>query len=810
MSEAVVAPENKAVLVSPTEDHAPPHRPHLRSPVDLLRLIVAIVLVLGGLLVANVFDSTFVGLTEDGEASLESLPAWVSQLPATVLAVTVIAAIGAALVWALVTTRYRRLLLLLLALAGASLLSVALGRLIYSYVDESVRDAFADPDEVSRFRSLGGLVRPGDPLLAVAVAMLGVASSWIRRSIASRLGVVIALYAGISALTSGVPAISLITDVGAGLLVASLILLIFGRHDLAPDRDEIRAALSKIGVDFGSLEHLDVDARGSAPWMGTTSDDEKVFVKALGRDERSADLMFRAYRWVRLRKTGDHRPFVSLRRAVEHEALVSLQAGALGVQTPKIVGVAEAGVDGMILAYEAIPGRSADQLDDISDDALEAIWSMVSELHKKRIAHRDLRLANIFMDDDGEPWLIDFGFSELAASDQLLGTDVAELLSSTAAVVGVERAVRAAHVTTGVHELERALPWLQPMALSTATRVSVGGKKGIEPIRDMLVDQCMISPEPPVKLERVDGKSLFILGTVVLSAWFLLPQLADIDNIWAQVKTASASWAFVAVLFSLVTYVAATASLLGAIPIRVPFLPALLAQLASSFANRVTPARVGGLATNVRYFQKQGVPSAMSITAVGLNAIAGLVVHILLTLGFLLLSGGDENSGGLPIPSPSVLIAALGIVVATIAVSVGVPFTRRLVVEHIVPQLRAGTESMRQIGRSRGRLALLFGGSAVITLAYLGAMVASLEAFGSTASFPVVALLFLTGSAVANAAPTPGGLGATEAALIAAFSLVEEPVVVIPAVFLYRFVTFWLPILPGWLALSYLRQADQL
>ncbi len=45
---------------------------------------------------------------------------------------------------------------------------------------------------------------------------------------------------------------------------------------------------------------------------------------------------------------------------------------------------------------------------------------------------------------------------------------------------------------------------------------------------------------------------------------------------------------------------------------------------------------------------------------------------------------------------------------------------------------------------------------------------ASLAAFGSTASLPIVGLLFLTGSVVANAAPTPGGLGAAEAALIAA------------------------------------------
>ena len=67
-----------------------------------------------------------------------------------------------------------------------------------------------------------------------------------------------------------------------------------------------------------------------------------------------------------------------------------------------------------------------------------------------------------------------------------------------------------------------------------------------------------------------------------------------------------------------------------------------------------------------------------------------------------------------------------------------------------------------------------------------------------------------TGSAIANAAPTPGGLGATEAALIAALSTVEDAAIVIPAVFLFRLITFWLPILPGWVALAYLRQTDRL
>lgn len=784
------------------------HRAHVRSPVDVLRLVVGGILLTGGLAVANIFDSTLLGLSKDGASAIEPLPDWAHDLPAAILAVGVAVAAGGALAWALATTRFRRFGMLASGFVGASLLSLGVGELIFDLVDESVREVFQAEDGDFALPFVGQ-DRPGDPLLAGAVAMLVVSGSFLPRATTRRLGAVLALYAAISIWSSGLPALGLVADLGSGMLVASAVLLVFGRHDLAPDEQEITAALRSVGLDLQSLGRLDVDARASAPWVGTTDDGGRVFVKALGRDERSADLLFRAYRWIRLRKTGDHRPFVSLQRAVEHEALVSLQAAALGIRTPRIVGVADAGVDGMVLGYEAIEGGSADGLEELDDDALVAIWSMVSRLHQKRIAHRDLRLANIFIDDSGMPWLIDFGFSELAASDQLLGTDVAELLASTAAIVGPERAVGAAHVATGLAELTRAMPWLQPNALSSATRHAIGGEKGLAPIRSLLIHGCGVREEDPVKLERVDGKTLFLLATIGLSAWFLIPQLADIDSLWEQARTASAPWAATAVGLSLLTYVAATAALLGAIPIRLRFGPALAAQIASSFANRVTPAKVGGVATNIRYFQRQGVPVAVSVTAVGLNAIAGLVMHISLTLVFLLLASGDDDAT-LAIVSPATIAVAVTVLVVVILGSTALPVTRRLLTTHVVPQLRAGWVSIRAIGRSPSRLVMLLGGSGVITLAYLGAMVASLEAFGSTASFPIVALLFLTASAVANAAPTPGGIGAAEAALIAAFSTVEEATIAIPAVFLYRLVTFWLPILPGWAAMSYLRRTERI
>jgi undecaprenyl-diphosphatase len=74
-----------------------------------------------------------------------------------------------------------------------------------------------------------------------------------------------------------------------------------------------------------------------------------------------------------------------------------------------------------------------------------------------------------------------------------------------------------------------------------------------------------------------------------------------------------------------------------------------------------------------------------------------------------------------------------------------------------------------------------------------------------------VGAVYLTGSAVATAAPTPGGLGALEAALIAGLVAAGmSNTIALPAVFLFRLATFWLPVLPGWLCLTWLKRAGYL
>ena len=88
-------------------------------------------------------------------------------------------------------------------------------------------------------------------------------------------------------------------------------------------------------------------------------------------------------------------------------------------------------------------------------------------------------------------------------------------------------------------------------------------------------------------------------------------------------------------------------------------------------------------------------------------------------------------------------------------------------------------------------------------------MYAAMRSFGGDLSFAAVGAVYLAGSAVARAAPTPGGIGAVEAALIAGLvSVGLDKETAVPTVLLFRLASFWLPVLPGWIAFERLSRRD--
>ncbi len=80
------------------------------------------------------------------------------------------------------------------------------------------------------------------------------------------------------------------------------------------------------------------------------------------------------------------------------------------------------------------------------------------------------------------------------------------------------------------------------------------------------------------------------------------------------------------------------------------------------------------------------------------------------------------------------------------------------------------------------------------------------QAYGAHLAVGHVALVYLAGSALATASPTPGGLGVLEAALVAGLTSVGAPAGAgVSGVLTFRLLTFWLPLLPGLAAFQILR-----
>jgi undecaprenyl-diphosphatase len=442
------------------------------APSDVLRLAVALATLLLVTVVGALFDETVAGFVADLLRGLGAIDDWFWQALATLALVGGIGLAAAGVVVAVL----RRAWDLLGAALLAGLVAAGATALITSFAGD-------DGGSVTSIDPVAAVGRGGSwPVgaLAAVVGVVAAVSPWLGRPwrrAAWAVAAAVALIHFVTAPVSFGTGIALAAGWAAGAAVTVLL----GAPSHRPTSAAVEAGLAAVGSPLASLKVASVDARGSTPYFGTAVDGTPLFVKVLGNDERSADLLFRAYRRVQPRDLGDEKAFSSLRRAVEHEALLALAARDIGVRTPRLVAFATAEPGGYVLAYEAIAGRSLDRVeaDEMTDAMLDAVWDQLALLRAHRIAHRDLRLANVFLADDGAAWIIDFGFSELAASPLLMATDLAELLASSVTKVGLERGLAAARRAVGDAELRAAAERLRLPLLSGATRTAMKASPGL-------------------------------------------------------------------------------------------------------------------------------------------------------------------------------------------------------------------------------------------------------------------------------------------------------------------------------------------
>ncbi|MET8347408.1 lysylphosphatidylglycerol synthase transmembrane domain-containing protein [Streptomyces microflavus] len=320
------------------------------------------------------------------------------------------------------------------------------------------------------------------------------------------------------------------------------------------------------------------------------------------------------------------------------------------------------------------------------------------------------------------------------------------------------------------------------------------------------------APVEPVRLERIKPRTLFSFIAGAIAAYFLISQVTQAD-FGVLVEQAEWGWVAAALGFSALSYVAAAMSLLGFVPERVPFRKTVLAQVAGSFVKIVAPAAIGGVALNTRFLQRAGVRPGLAVASVGASQLFGLGCHILLLGLFGYLTGTEKTPDSLT-PSRTVIAGLLTVAVLVLVVT-AIPFLRKFVVTRVRSLFAGVVPRMLDVVQRPQKLVTGIGGMLLLTGLFVLCLDASIRAFSgpdvTQLSYASIAVVFLAGNAIGSAAPTPGGMGAVEGALTLGLIAVGLPMeVAAPAVLLYRVMTLWLPVLPGWICFNQLTRKGEL
>ena len=237
-------------------------------------------------------------------------------------------------------------------------------------------------------------------------------------------------------------------------------------------------------------------------------------------------------------------------------------------------------------------------------------------------------------------------------------------------------------------------------------------------------------------LARVRPRTVLILVSSLIALYVLIPQLTDVGGMVRQLRHASWGWVAATLLFSFLSYIGASISLMGLAPTHVPAFDAFEVCLSGSFVNRITPAGVGGIGLNVRYLQKRGADTAVAASRIGVNSLLGVVIHLTLTLLFVLWAG-KEASFDFRLPKMPLLVGALVLLVGAGVVFL-VPWGREHLLGSVRRALGEAWSGVTTIAKQPLRLLVMIIGGTSITLAYLFGLYCAVEAFGGGLAFPAV------------------------------------------------------------------------
>ncbi|HEV2813906.1 MAG TPA: lysylphosphatidylglycerol synthase transmembrane domain-containing protein [Solirubrobacteraceae bacterium] len=319
---------------------------------------------------------------------------------------------------------------------------------------------------------------------------------------------------------------------------------------------------------------------------------------------------------------------------------------------------------------------------------------------------------------------------------------------------------------------------------------------------------------------------LFFVVTVIAFLYFVLPQIAGLDDTWNRLRSGDVWWLGGALIFTICSfggYVALFQGVYVRAGSRIDLRASYQITMAGLAATRVFAAGgAGGIALTAWALRRSG----MSRRRVADSTVAFLVLTYVVYMAALVVCGFGLRWGVLSGPAPfamtvvPALIGLAAIAVFLLTALVPTDVERRLrdwaqdqgrprlarVAQRLASVPAATSAGVREaIGHLRSKDPALIG-----SLAFWGFNIAVLwacfHAFGDPPPWGVLIMGYFVGM-LANLLPLPGGVGGVDGGMIGAFAAfgVEFGLATV-AVLSYRGFAFWLPTIPGAIAYFQLRK----
>lgn len=780
-------------------------QPLVRRTSDILRVVIALTL-LGAVIAGSVITRSEWDALETSVSDIVGiLSPGVSDTVYLLYGVAILALPFAILIQLIVGRRWK----LLAGYAAAGLIA----GLALSFTGTGLAAPQWHLDVSDRLNTFLSQFLDDPRWIAMLAAVLTVSGPWLPKRWRRLWWALLLAFAPIHLIVSSiVPARSML-GLAVGYLVGAVIVLVVGTPALEVPLESAVESLERLGHRITAFRVI--APAGSGPLiLGASRDDgePELIVELYGQNQRSRGAIRQVSQWLALRSSESAPVHASLARAVEHRALMGIAVADAGLAASKPIAVSALDRGWQLYAHPVSYGAPVATLatdhPEPRDTLLEMMWRSLGELHTNQITHGDLRASEIRI-DDGRALFDGFAYAELGPTEAQALSDTAQLLLTTAALFGVEPAVRAALDAQGRDRILAASGRLTKSAMPSRLRKHVPDSSAmLSAIRDEVGRQTDIEKIAPEQVTRFTRNQIIQLVLLIGLVYVAYPFISQVPTFLTELKTANWWWALAGLVVSALTYVGAAAALWACASELVRYRDLLIMQVANTFAATTTPAGVGGLALSVRFLQKGGLGTVRATAAVALQQTVQVVTHIALLIFFSVAAGRDADLSHF-VPKGTTLYLIAGIALGAIGTFMFIPKARRWLNDEVRPQLTEVLGSLTQLARSPGRFLLIVLGSAGTTLGAALALWASVEAFGGGTTFVTVTIVTMIGGTLASAAPTPGGVGAVEAALIGGLTAFGLPVgIAVPSVLLYRVLTCWLPVFCGWPTLRWLQKND--